>query len=109
VSSVINQIGICGGILAVSGTLFAFMFRAGQGEKWEAILWVILFFFSVLLVLAMIAVASVSHIAFSVLAYLVATEISLLFLAVFIFKEEEFKSEDTISKPAPVQITPVSI
>jgi hypothetical protein len=113
VSSVINQIGICGGIcggiLGVSGTLFAFMFRAGQGEKWGKILWVILFFLSFLLVPTMISVASVSHIAFSVLAYLVAVEISLLFLAVFIFKGEEFESEDTIPKPVPVQITPVSI
>ena len=66
VSSVINQIGICGGILGVSGTLFACMFRSTRDLIWQKILSCTLVALSVSLIVVMIIVSCVIHISFSI-------------------------------------------
>jgi putative effector of murein hydrolase LrgA (UPF0299 family) len=108
VSSVINQIGICGGILGVIGMLFAFMFRSVGGKDWQMGIWWLLFILSCLIIPMMISIAATLHISFSVLAYLVATEVIILFLTVLIFKEDGDGENDTNSKLPPVQMIPVS-
>jgi hypothetical protein len=108
VSSVINQIGVCGGILTVVGTLFAFTFRVGQGKDWQPHIALILCLLTSLAFPTMGAMAGVFHISFSVLAYLVVIEVGLIFFAAYIFELDESKSKDTTSTPVPVQITRVS-
>jgi hypothetical protein len=109
VSSVINQIGVCGGILGVSGMLFAFMFRSAGGETWQTRIWRVLLLLSIATILAMPIIAITVHISFSVLAYLVVVEVAMLFVTVLIFKQEDTEVEDVPnSTSTPVQIRPVS-
>ena len=107
VSSVINQIGICGDSLAVSGTLFAFMFRSTKGAKWKQILWGILTGVFVIGIIVMSSLAANLHIAFSVLAYLVVGEILMICWTALIFTRKEVDKDGTTPTAQPNQITPV--
>jgi hypothetical protein len=109
-SNVINQIGICGGIIGVSGTLFAFMFRSiSAGLPWLFI-FVTLITLCYLIGVAMIIVSSTLHISFSVLAYLVVFQIIILLSTTVIFKKDLSNESGTVSSstPKPVEIIPVS-
>ena len=110
VSKVINQIGICGGIIGVTGTLFAFMFRtikAGSRKPWFFIALIELF---LIIATIMILVSAISHIAFSVLAYLVVAQIITCLVPTLIFKQDPSNGRGTVlpSTSKPVQIIPVS-
>ncbi len=97
VSSVINQIGICGGILGVSGTLFAFAFRSGPDRRYQFCTLIVLLSLPIIAIILMIAITVPLHISFSVLAYLVVIEIFILFLTAFIFKVEDYKDRNAVS------------
>jgi hypothetical protein len=109
VSSIINQIGICGGILTVSGTFFAFMFRIfGVGKRMRSALYLIFTIVFSLAFSAMALGASYFHISFSVLAYIVVFEIYLLFLSALVFRQGKQDGNATISATTPDQRIPVS-
>ena len=97
VNSVMSQIGICGGILGVIATLFAFMFRSIGVQTWQKVIIIVLFTISLLVIPTMILVTIFLRITFSILAYLVATEVMILFLTAYVFKSDVHVNNETIS------------
>ncbi|CAF1075092.1 unnamed protein product [Rotaria sordida] len=87
VSRVINQIGVCGGILAVIGTLFAFMFQAHTGVAFAILL------LSILTFITMIVLAPAIKVSFSVLAYIVCINCFITGLAGCLFNIDEEPNE----------------
>lgn len=103
VNSVMTQIGICGGILGVIGTLFAFVFRSIGGKTRQKVIIIVLFIISALFIPTMILVTIFLRITFSVLAYLVATELLILFMTAYVFKVALDKNRQTASTFTPTE------
>lgn len=102
VSRVINQIGICGGIIGVLGTLFAFMFQA------HMIISLVAAIIAIIMFPVMIGVSSSFHIAFSVLAYIVCANCIIIGCTGCMFNTNEWEREEDLLKSKQNHVDPAN-
>ena len=106
VSRVINQIGICGGIIGVFGTLFAFMYQA------HAAVAIIILILAILMVIVMVILSTLQIVSFSILAYVVCANCIIIGLTGSLFNiiahvETESPVQITVASANSKKMTPV--